>query len=353
MLLRVVASSDAILRRDHARVRGSDDVRARRSQRDEIESLSVSRASSNEPSEMLGVVNTLLTQIDRLKSASNVLILSTSNLIEIIDEAILVLEKTLIFDLQLRQLIEQIVDEVVQVEDRVDRPANDWAVGREKNRSWTIWSHREDQTSRSLPAPAGRLRTTRGVRSSRWGTERRETNCSTKSNHGGEIPLWRVERWWVEHLLRRGVPRMDDGLGLQVVLVDSSDIDEPEFVVVATSHSIHAEHRTGWEEHFQFGSDCTGASRARCVRRATSRRWSTDADESGGKMRDERRGIERWRSLRRSPRRESFCRWWASERVEERSDEAHRRRSDWAGRKRSKWSVVWHWIRENRAGRRR
>ena len=38
---------------------------------------------------------------------------------------------------------------------------------------------------------------------------------------------------------------MDDGLGLRVVLVDSSDIDEPEFVVVATFHSIHAEHRTG------------------------------------------------------------------------------------------------------------
>ncbi|CAF2093838.1 unnamed protein product [Rotaria magnacalcarata] len=59
---------------------------------DEIESLSISRISSlssNEPSDMLRVVNTLLTQIDRLKSFSNILILTTSNLIEIIDQALI------------------------------------------------------------------------------------------------------------------------------------------------------------------------------------------------------------------------------------------------------------------------
>ena len=59
---------------------------------DEIESLSISRLSSlsaNEPSDMLRVVNTLLTQIDRLKSFSNILILTTSNLIEIIDQALI------------------------------------------------------------------------------------------------------------------------------------------------------------------------------------------------------------------------------------------------------------------------
>jgi SpoVK/Ycf46/Vps4 family AAA+-type ATPase len=59
---------------------------------DEIESLSISRTSSlssNEPSDMLRVVNTLLTQIDHLKSFSNILILTTSNLIEIIDQALI------------------------------------------------------------------------------------------------------------------------------------------------------------------------------------------------------------------------------------------------------------------------
>ena len=59
---------------------------------DEIESLSISRKcslSSNEPSDMLRVVNTLLTQIDRLKSFSNILILTTSNFIEIIDQALI------------------------------------------------------------------------------------------------------------------------------------------------------------------------------------------------------------------------------------------------------------------------
>ena len=59
---------------------------------DEIESLSIARQSSlssNEPSDMLRVVNTLLTQIDRLKSFSNLLILTTSNLIEIIDRALI------------------------------------------------------------------------------------------------------------------------------------------------------------------------------------------------------------------------------------------------------------------------
>ena len=38
---------------------------------------------------------------------------------------------------------------------------------------------------------------------------------------------------------------------------DSSDIDEPESVVATKSHSIHAVHRTGWEEHFHFWSDRT------------------------------------------------------------------------------------------------
>ncbi|CAF3846907.1 unnamed protein product, partial [Rotaria sp. Silwood1] len=59
---------------------------------DEIESLSISRISSlssNEPSDMLRVVNTLLTHIDRLKSFSNILVLTTSNLIEIIDQALI------------------------------------------------------------------------------------------------------------------------------------------------------------------------------------------------------------------------------------------------------------------------
>jgi pachytene checkpoint protein 2 len=59
---------------------------------DEVESLSMSRSSSltsNEPSDMLRVVNTLLTQIDRLKSFSNILVLTTSNLIEIIDQALI------------------------------------------------------------------------------------------------------------------------------------------------------------------------------------------------------------------------------------------------------------------------
>lgn len=59
---------------------------------DEIESLAISRRSSlstNEPSDMLRVVNTLLTQIDRLKAFSNVLILTTSNLIEILDQALI------------------------------------------------------------------------------------------------------------------------------------------------------------------------------------------------------------------------------------------------------------------------
>ena len=59
---------------------------------DEIESLSLCRSSSmssNEPSDMLRVVNTLLTQIDRLKAFSNILILTTSNLIEMMDQAMI------------------------------------------------------------------------------------------------------------------------------------------------------------------------------------------------------------------------------------------------------------------------
>lgn len=67
---------------------------------DEIESLSISRISSlssNEPSDMLRVVNTLLTHIDRLKSFSNILILTTSNLIEIIDQALIDRSDLLLF----------------------------------------------------------------------------------------------------------------------------------------------------------------------------------------------------------------------------------------------------------------
>ncbi|CAF1023478.1 unnamed protein product [Didymodactylos carnosus] len=59
---------------------------------DEVESLSAARSAalaSNEPSDMLRVVNTLLTHLDRLKEFSNVLVVTTSNLIEAIDLAVL------------------------------------------------------------------------------------------------------------------------------------------------------------------------------------------------------------------------------------------------------------------------
>ena len=50
-------------------------------------SLSVSRLSSNETLDMLRVVNILSTQIVRLTFQSNPLILTMSNLIEIIDRS--------------------------------------------------------------------------------------------------------------------------------------------------------------------------------------------------------------------------------------------------------------------------
>ena len=57
---------------------------------DEVESLSAARksaASGNEPSDAIRVVNALLTQIDRLRTRDNVLILTTSNITEAIDVA--------------------------------------------------------------------------------------------------------------------------------------------------------------------------------------------------------------------------------------------------------------------------
>ena len=57
---------------------------------DEVESLTMSRKESkNEPSDGMRVVNALLTQIDQLKSYSNVLVLATSNLRNSIDDAFL------------------------------------------------------------------------------------------------------------------------------------------------------------------------------------------------------------------------------------------------------------------------
>ena len=57
---------------------------------DEVESLTMSRKESkNEPSDGMRVVNALLTQIDQLKSYSNVLVLATSNLRNRIDDAFL------------------------------------------------------------------------------------------------------------------------------------------------------------------------------------------------------------------------------------------------------------------------
>jgi SpoVK/Ycf46/Vps4 family AAA+-type ATPase len=57
---------------------------------DEVESLSGCRKaalSGNEPSDSIRVVNALLTQIDQLKTRQNVLIMTTSNVSDAIDEA--------------------------------------------------------------------------------------------------------------------------------------------------------------------------------------------------------------------------------------------------------------------------
>ncbi|KAK2954758.1 putative Pachytene checkpoint protein 2 like protein [Blattamonas nauphoetae] len=57
---------------------------------DEVESLSASRTSAmsgNEPSDAIRVVNALLTQIDALKTKSNVIVLTTSNITSAIDTA--------------------------------------------------------------------------------------------------------------------------------------------------------------------------------------------------------------------------------------------------------------------------
>lgn len=59
---------------------------------DEVESISVSRKAlfkGSEPSDSIRAVNVLLTQLDKIKLQSNVLVLSTSNLIETIDPAFL------------------------------------------------------------------------------------------------------------------------------------------------------------------------------------------------------------------------------------------------------------------------
>ncbi|KAK0415700.1 hypothetical protein QR680_012069 [Steinernema hermaphroditum] len=57
---------------------------------DEVESLSMSRKTAmnrNEPSDAVRVVNALLTQIDRIRKRPNVLIFTTSNLTEVMDDA--------------------------------------------------------------------------------------------------------------------------------------------------------------------------------------------------------------------------------------------------------------------------
>ncbi|WVW81823.1 hypothetical protein I302_103820 [Kwoniella bestiolae CBS 10118] len=59
---------------------------------DEVESLTAARAAAmtgNEPSDSMRVVNALLTQLDRLRVRKNVLVMTTSNLIDAIDEAFL------------------------------------------------------------------------------------------------------------------------------------------------------------------------------------------------------------------------------------------------------------------------
>ncbi|WWC66819.1 uncharacterized protein I206_100726 [Kwoniella pini CBS 10737] len=57
---------------------------------DEVESLTAARSAAmtgNEPSDSLRVVNALLTQLDKLRTRKNVLVMTTSNLVDAIDEA--------------------------------------------------------------------------------------------------------------------------------------------------------------------------------------------------------------------------------------------------------------------------
>jgi len=57
---------------------------------DEVESLAAARKASlsgSEPSDSIRVVNSLLTQIDALKTKKNVMVLTTSNLTDAIDVA--------------------------------------------------------------------------------------------------------------------------------------------------------------------------------------------------------------------------------------------------------------------------
>ncbi|TPX44075.1 hypothetical protein SeMB42_g04450 [Synchytrium endobioticum] len=57
---------------------------------DEVESLTSARkASSNEPTDAMRVVNALLTQVDKLKKYRNVLVMTTSNITDAIDGAFL------------------------------------------------------------------------------------------------------------------------------------------------------------------------------------------------------------------------------------------------------------------------
>lgn len=58
---------------------------------DEVESIAYSRGAvtDNEPTDSLRVVNAVLTQLDRLRTKSNVLVLSTSNVTQCIDAAFL------------------------------------------------------------------------------------------------------------------------------------------------------------------------------------------------------------------------------------------------------------------------
>jgi len=59
---------------------------------DEVESLAAARQSAmkgNEPSDSIRVVNALLTQVDRLQSRRNLILLATSNLTKAIDDALL------------------------------------------------------------------------------------------------------------------------------------------------------------------------------------------------------------------------------------------------------------------------
>ena len=56
---------------------------------DEVESIAYARdsVSSNEPSDSIRVVNSVLTQLDQLRRRNNVLVLTTSNLCGSIDRA--------------------------------------------------------------------------------------------------------------------------------------------------------------------------------------------------------------------------------------------------------------------------